>query len=29
MAMAEIISAAVYPPRNVDWKRAAARLYGD
>ena len=29
IAMAEIISAAVYRPRNVDWKRAAARLYGD
>jgi hypothetical protein len=29
IATAEIISAAVYRPRNVDWKRAAARLYGD
>ena len=28
-AMAEIISAGVHRPRNVDWKRAAALLYGD
>ncbi len=27
--MAEIISAGVHRPRNVDWKRAAALLYGD
>ena len=27
--MAEIISARVHRPRNVDWKRAAALLYGD
>src|SRR5204862_1231294 len=27
--MAEIISAGVHRPRNVDWKRAAAWLYGD
>jgi len=29
IAMAEIISAGVHRPRNVDWKRAAALLYGD
>jgi amino acid transporter/nucleotide-binding universal stress UspA family protein len=27
--MAEIVSAGVHRPRNVDWKRAAALLYGD
>ena len=27
--MAEIISAGVHRPRNVDWQRAAALLYGD
>ena len=27
--MAEIISAGVHRPRNVDWRRAAALLYGD
>jgi amino acid transporter len=27
--MAEIIPASVHRPRNVDWKRAAALLYGD
>jgi hypothetical protein len=27
--MAEIIPAGVHRPRNVDWKRAAALLYGD
>src|SRR6201998_4688992 len=27
--MAETISAGVHRPRNVDWKRAAALLYGD
>src|SRR3954451_3515353 len=27
--MAEIISAGGHRPRNVDWKRAAALLYGD
>ena len=27
--MAEIISAGVHRPRNVDWKRAAGLLYGD
>src|SRR6058998_331098 len=27
--MAEIISAGATRPRNVDWKRAAALLYGD
>src|SRR5205823_2445917 len=27
--MAEIISAGVHRPRNVDWKRAAAVVYGD
>jgi amino acid transporter/nucleotide-binding universal stress UspA family protein len=27
--MAEIISVGVHRPRNVDWKRAAALLYGD
>jgi amino acid transporter/nucleotide-binding universal stress UspA family protein len=27
--MAEIVSAEVHRPRNVDWKRAAALLYGD
>src|SRR5436305_3129682 len=27
--MAEIISAGVHRPRNVDWERAAALLYGD
>ena len=29
IAMAEIISAGVHRPRNVDWKRAAGLLYGD
>jgi K+ transporter len=27
--MAEIISAGVHRPRNVDWQRAAGLLYGD
>jgi amino acid transporter/nucleotide-binding universal stress UspA family protein len=27
--MADIVSAGVHRPRNVDWKRAAALLYGD
>src|ERR671936_2614611 len=27
--MAEIVSAGAHRPRNVDWKRAAALLYGD
>src|SRR5712675_3693366 len=27
--MAEIVSAGVHRPRNVDWKRAAGLLYGD
>jgi amino acid transporter/nucleotide-binding universal stress UspA family protein len=27
--MAEIVSASVHRPRNVDWKRAAGLLYGD
>src|SRR4029450_10866431 len=27
--MAEIIPSGVHRPRNVDWKRAAALLYGD
>src|SRR5215212_9094682 len=27
--MAEILSAGVHRPRNVDWQRAAALLYGD
>src|SRR5690242_14636882 len=29
LAMAEILPAGVHRPRNVDWKRAAALLYGD